>query len=686
MDCAGALAAVLSVILFPAPAAYADAIADYRDGYASYRGAAMDAFHELLEGNRAEAKAPLDLAIARWRELDAIGASDPFAVMVSKKKRRAFSKLRGPVLKQLVKARGILDATSQPTSAAVKRARKANKRSSKVARYLDSLRTPGASVVERKASSTGFHPPGKAIEFQMLARDETGARCTGTPVVSVANLFGAAAVDPTSLAATAQAAFAVMMGPDMGIAQVQGTLCGWTDTTFVFNNGTKNKSCGNGEVDAGEECDDGAGNSDADPDACRMNCRLPRCGDGVLDAGEACEPELAGLGCDGGAECVPATLARACTCAAACTVSPAPASVSLQIGAASGVCGCTLGSADAGACGPQGSNMSDLFCGDLLVGGGLSAVPPGRVPDGIHLTMAAAMCDDATLILGPSEGTSAKDCSGGADMTGAPQCFFGPPLPIPNFIPAVSTCVVNGLAADVTGTVDTSTGKQALEMSLACRVFLTGVAYDDEMSVEVETCPRCVDGEGAAAASGTCNLGQHAGQACESTNSTGLTIDCLPDDDLFVGALDIALDPLTTGTTVLAAEDGMFCNFGLCVGGPEDRLPCGSDSDCPAGICQPRCQGGSAEGQSCATDDDCQGTVNGVCGQMTQGAFAGGAPVRRVVQSGTPAAAPLAVGDTKPAKLGGVFCVPRTGTPAIDSVTNLPGPGALSLDVAISLE
>ncbi len=47
--------------------------------------------------------------------------------------------------------------------------------------------------------------------------------------------------------------------------------------------------CGDGEVTGAEECDDGAGNSDTNPDACRSDCRFASCGDGVLDAGEECD-------------------------------------------------------------------------------------------------------------------------------------------------------------------------------------------------------------------------------------------------------------------------------------------------------------------------------------------------------------------------------------------------------------
>lgn len=47
--------------------------------------------------------------------------------------------------------------------------------------------------------------------------------------------------------------------------------------------------CGNGVVNEGEQCDNGAQNSDTVPDVCRTNCSNYRCGDGVIDSGEQCD-------------------------------------------------------------------------------------------------------------------------------------------------------------------------------------------------------------------------------------------------------------------------------------------------------------------------------------------------------------------------------------------------------------
>ncbi|MFH0770489.1 MAG: DUF4215 domain-containing protein, partial [Candidatus Peregrinibacteria bacterium] len=57
--------------------------------------------------------------------------------------------------------------------------------------------------------------------------------------------------------------------------------------------------CGNGKLNAGEECDAGAANSDQPGATCRPNCSRARCGDGIRDPGEQCDDGnlLPGDGC-----------------------------------------------------------------------------------------------------------------------------------------------------------------------------------------------------------------------------------------------------------------------------------------------------------------------------------------------------------------------------------------------------
>ncbi len=50
----------------------------------------------------------------------------------------------------------------------------------------------------------------------------------------------------------------------------------------------RDAGCGDGVTDPEEGCDDGEGNADA-PDRCRTDCSAPDCGDGILDTDEACD-------------------------------------------------------------------------------------------------------------------------------------------------------------------------------------------------------------------------------------------------------------------------------------------------------------------------------------------------------------------------------------------------------------
>lgn len=56
-------------------------------------------------------------------------------------------------------------------------------------------------------------------------------------------------------------------------------------------------TCGNGQIETGEQCDDG---NTADADGCSATCQLEICGNKIVDAGEACDDGnfVSGDGCD----------------------------------------------------------------------------------------------------------------------------------------------------------------------------------------------------------------------------------------------------------------------------------------------------------------------------------------------------------------------------------------------------
>ncbi len=275
----------------------------------------------------------------------------------------------------------------------------------------------------------------------------------------------------------------------------------------------------------------------------------------------------------------------------------------------SGACGVTR---DGG-----GVLLRNLSCGGLAIGGGNASVAESIVPNGATNRFAVGTCTGSVCpVLPTTSPIGVIDCT----TTG---CNFGPPLPIPNA--GTTTCVVNKISAPVSGTFDIATGETSnLSLQLSSRLFVTGNA--------AQPCPRCsASGTPTAPGSGTCDRGARAGLACTSTNSQGLSKDCLPGGDdgaVDLGNLPIDLTPLSTGQLLETSPDGLFC-----------------------------------PGQ----------------GTNQRGCFQGGVNCRSIEENGSPAGSLTPLDTPKPLTMGSIFCIPSTSSPLVNFAANLPGPGAFSL-------
>lgn len=108
--------------------------------------------------------------------------------------------------------------------------------------------------------------------------------------------LGAAVTDPNAFNASALmgARIRFRLGGTFQILAggVQGTGWGVDDihVSHLLEPGPcTTQTCGDGVLDAGEECDDRAYNSDSRADACRTDCVAAHCGDAVLDSGDECD-------------------------------------------------------------------------------------------------------------------------------------------------------------------------------------------------------------------------------------------------------------------------------------------------------------------------------------------------------------------------------------------------------------
>ncbi|TMA66775.1 MAG: hypothetical protein E6J69_10340 [Deltaproteobacteria bacterium] len=350
------------------------------------------------------------------------------------------------------------------------------------------------------------------------------------------------------------------------------------------------------------------------------------------------------------------SLAQTCSC---CTASPQLSFTTGTPQIGGGGCGTTK---DSG-----GAILRRLDCGGLYFGGAGVGVPlPAVVPDLGQSILNITACSASTgaLTLGattPADSGSNRNCSAGGvsnpEYPGKNGCLFGPPLPIPNASsPATSSCVVNRVAQNATGSGNCTNGSSSVNLPLLSDIYLTGDLVSNVPGIQ--PCPVCLNG--------TCNGGPRSGLPCTPADSASLgaayptSHDCPPPPTLFIGSLSIPFSlstgPQTKTSVDLPAQQFVFCGYcatqvtGTFQNPPR---PCTSDANCSAASGFPTCR------------------------QRTGGAF--GQAARTITETGSPAGVCLGDGAAHNATEVSVFCVPPSFNATADAAGDLPGPGAVAL-------
>jgi hypothetical protein len=274
------------------------------------------------------------------------------------------------------------------------------------------------------------------------------------------------------------------------------------------------------------------------------------------------------------------------------------------------------------------------------------------------------------------DGTSDRICDG-SGQTGDGSLngpTFGAPLPL--LAANVPVCVINRFQEPViTNIYDLASGQGQGNVNLFSDVYLT--------NNPTEVCPRCnVTGAGATLERsllnrpGRCSdTARAAGQDCRveglvrvaqgaGNQNYLLSGACIPTQGLLTATLDIRL-PLTTGT--VSRQGPLPC--------PDSAGPQTQDDQCGGGQCNAGCTG-----VACATTDaqgrciDSKGGISQLCCSNNTAIpcfpTRGGGTIER---TGTP------IPPDGTGAFAAFFCIARTSSALINTVTGLPGPGALIL-------
>ncbi len=390
----------------------------------------------------------------------------------------------------------------------------------------------------------------------------------------------------------------------------------------------------------------------------------PGCGNGVLDAGEQCDPNPNTIGgtCHW-SQCIPPGAspgdAFQCTCATG------QLRVIYDQGRLdNGWTGTsqntqTVGNTDFDALLFDCDGVTDTACR-------LTGPRPGQYGWRCELNARQHCVTDA-------------DC---APLNGRCGGFLGAPLPLSSG--GVPVCVTSFFPRPITGTLDVSTGGTESFTFLLSRVHLATAV--DAPCARCCTTPLC--NTESVGSTGTCTGGAAAGQTCtvQGLSTFGpVSRDCPPDNGANIsgGGLDIRFLPTTTGlsekTATLPCTATGFTQFNTCAcdtcaGGTAPNGPCSSDADCPGGgNCGGlRCIGGSNDGGICATASACPGantscgrpglaTKPNGCGFACTNDPASGCAVDGDCPAGG-SCVPLCEQDPSPAQIGIGHCAPGTGT------------------------
>jgi len=264
-------------------------------------------------------------------------------------------------------------------------------------------------------------------------------------------------------------------------------------------------------------------------------------------------------------------------------------------------------------------------------------------------------------------------CQGSAPTgAGTPNtAFFGAPLPL--LAANVPVCVVNAFVdPTLSATYNLNTGEGGTAQN-PTNIHLTSSVYLRTTFPEV--CPKC-SGSGIGA-TGTCsNTAKNAGANCTVNGEVTvagkgkyeLSSDCTPLGDSPPTPLDIKLAFSTGDASPLT--------------GPKPCTGQTQDDSCGAGTCTAVCTGGACNGHDAAGNCiDAKGGISQLCcsGSTSTPCFPTkcGGSITRTGSPGLPGGKMLQATT---------FCIDATNSPVINSVTGLPGPGALLLPADVVLK